>query len=112
MELVIGHGCWLGRGDFVGEFVDGDGGADGEALRAWIDWTGAAAALDVGRLPGSGSEARMLRIAASLAEGVAVDLGEAVGGLGAHNVALVARAVLHAAGHRDAHAAPSVGVGR
>jgi hypothetical protein len=43
----------------------------------------------------------VLRIAASIAEGVPVDLREAVTGLDASNIVLVAEAVLHAAGHRN-----------
>jgi hypothetical protein len=51
-------------------------------------------------LPCSGGEGLILRIAASIAEGVPVDLREAVTGLDEGNIALVAGAVLHAAGHR------------
>ncbi len=43
--------------------------------------------------------------AVSIADGVAVDLGSALSGLDEHNIAGVARAVLHAAGHRDLRAA-------
>jgi hypothetical protein len=56
-------------------------------------------ALDRSRLPCSGSEARMLRIAASIGEGVPVDLREALTELNTVNTALVARAVARAAGH-------------
>jgi len=38
--------------------------------------------------------------AASIADGVRVDLGSALSGLDEHNVTVVAGAVLHAAGHR------------
>ncbi len=43
----------------------------------------------------------MLRIAASIAAGVPVDLREAVTGLDENNAVLAAAAVLHAAGSRD-----------
>jgi hypothetical protein len=43
----------------------------------------------------------MLRLAASIAAGVPVDLGGAVSSLDVANIGLVAEAVLHAAGHRD-----------
>ena len=43
----------------------------------------------------------MLRIAASIAGGVPVDLRSALPGLDERNIAGVARAVLRAAGHRD-----------
>ncbi|MQB02484.1 MAG: hypothetical protein GEU78_20135 [Actinobacteria bacterium] len=53
-------------------------------------------------LPCSCSEAQILLIAASIAEGVPLGLGDAVTGLEATNSVLVARAVLHAGGHRAA----------
>jgi hypothetical protein len=67
---------------------------------AWIDWLAAVAALEAGRLPCSPSEGQVLRVAASLAEGVPVDVREAVSGLDTTNIVLVAQAILHAAGHR------------
>ncbi len=69
---------------------------------AAVDWEAAVAALEAGRLPCSG-EGRMLRLAASIAAGVPVDLGGAVSGLDAANAGLAAGAVLHAAGHRGLH---------
>jgi hypothetical protein len=68
---------------------------------AAIDFVAAAAALEAGVLPCSGGEARVLRIAASIAAGVPADLREAVTGLDEDNAVLAAAAVLHAAGHRD-----------
>jgi hypothetical protein len=79
----------------------GPGIVDGTVMAA-VDWEGAVAALDGGRLPCSGGEGRMLRLAASLAGGVAVDLGSALPGLDRRSIMLVAGAVLHAAGHRGA----------
>ena len=75
---------------------------DGAAMAA-VDWEAAVAALDAGRLPCSGGEGRILRLAASIAGGVPVDLGEAVTGLDENNAVLAAAAVLHAAGLRDLH---------
>ncbi len=66
---------------------------------AFVDWSAAVAAWECGKLACSSSERRVLRLAASLAEGVPVDLGEAVCGLDAANAGLLARALLHAAGH-------------
>ena len=68
---------------------------------AVVDWEAAVAALEAGRLPCSGGEGRILRLAASIAGGVAVDLGSVLPGLDERNIAGVGRAVLHAAGHRD-----------
>ena len=70
------------------------------AVMAAVDFEAAARALGAGMLPCSG-EGRVLRIAASIAEGVPVDLREAATGLDVNNAALAAAAVLHAAGHRD-----------
>ena len=70
------------------------------AVMAVVDWEAAVAALEAGRLPCSGGEGRMLRLAASMAGGVAVDLRSALPGLDERNITLVAGAVLHAAGHR------------
>ena len=68
---------------------------------AAVDFGAAADALEAGGLPCSAGEGRVLRIAASIAEGVPVDLREAVSGLDESNTVLAAEAVLHAAGHRD-----------
>jgi len=75
----------------------------GGAVLAAVDFEAAARALEAGALPCSGGEGRVLRIAASIAGGVPVDLGESVTGLDEDNAVLAAAAVLHAAGHRDRH---------
>ena len=59
-----------------------------------------AAELVQGVLPCSGGERQVLLVAASIAEGVPVDLRDAMLDLDAVNAALVAQAVCHAAGHR------------
>jgi hypothetical protein len=101
VELLIGHGSWLGREDFRGVAVEVDRDVVGGAVLAVVDWEAAVAALDAGRLPCSSSQAQVLRLAVSLAEGLAVDLRAALSGLDERNAALVAAAVLHAAGHRE-----------
>jgi hypothetical protein len=68
---------------------------------AAVDFGAAVDALEAGVLPCSGGEGRVLRIAASLAVGVPVDLREAVTGLDERNAVMAAVAVLHAAGHRE-----------
>jgi hypothetical protein len=101
VELLIGHLSWLLRADFVGAFVEtGEGFTDGTPM-AWVDWQAAVAALKTGRLPCSPSEGQVLRIAASLAEGIPLDVREAVSGLDAANIVLVAQAIVRAAGHGD-----------
>ena len=67
---------------------------------AAIDWADTITALNRGQLPCSGGEARVLRLAASLAHGIPVDLADALPGLDPRNADLVAHAVKHATGHR------------
>lgn len=102
VELLIGHASWLCRPDFLGGFVEFVDGLGGPASMAFVDWRAAVAALDAGTLGCSAGEGRVLRVAASLADGIPVDLRRAVTGLDATGIALVARAVLAANGRRDA----------
>ena len=112
VELLIGHGRWLERADFVELFVETDVGLSDDTPMAWVDWEAAVAALAAGGLPCSDSEAGVLRLAASLAVGGPVDLRDAVFGLDERNLVLVATAVLHAGGHRDAAVCLGQPVGR
>ena len=96
--LLIGHRFWLGREDFVERFVEMHASALGGTPMALLDWEAAAQALGAGRLACSDSQGRVLRVAASIAQGVPVDLGDALSGLDERNLALIAGAVLHAAG--------------
>jgi hypothetical protein len=99
VELLINHAGWLRRGDFH-PFIHTAAGLINRTPMAGIDWADAITALNRGQLPCSDGEARMLRLAASLAHGIPVDLGDALTGLDAHNAELVAHAVKHATGHR------------
>ncbi|MHB1533151.1 MAG: hypothetical protein ACYC1D_00785 [Acidimicrobiales bacterium] len=97
-EVLIGHRAWLARDDFVAPYVEvlpapGDG-----APMAVIDWEAALAAIDAGRLVCSSSEAQVLRIAASLAVGVPVELSSVLTGLDDRNLTIVGRALTHAGG--------------
>ena len=105
-ELLIGHGRWLGRDDFVDEYVtvQAHPALAGDVPMAVVQWPAAVAASSAGRLPCSGSERRVLGIAASLAGEATVALGEALTGLDEANLALVAAAVRHAGGRRPAGA--------
>ena len=100
-ELLTGHRSWLLRPDFTGAFVTMAPGTGGETLMAVIDWTAAIGMLDAGGLPCGGGERRMLRLAASLAGGIPVDLGGNLTGLDRGNLAAAATAALRAGGHRD-----------
>ena len=96
--LLIGHRRWLCREDFLDACVQvGVGEVD---VFAYVDWTAAVAGLNTGRLACSGSERRVLLLAASLAEGVPVDLSDVLTGLDEATAALVADVIVHAAGHR------------
>ncbi|GAA0333083.1 hypothetical protein NE235_13355 [Actinoallomurus spadix] len=94
INLLIDHGIWLRRQDFAGAFVV----FNDEQSAAVIDWRQAIKALDAGDLPCSTSEAKILRLAAALDDGPGVVLREVLIGLDAHNIRLVAQAVLHANG--------------
>jgi hypothetical protein len=100
-ELLIAHASWLCRDDFRDSYVDvGTSITDGITVMATINWPTAIAALDTGGLPGSGGERRVLRLAASLADGIPVDLRDAFTGMDTANVDRAVRAMLHASGRR------------
>jgi len=96
VELLIGHAVFLHRADFTSRFISIPGDDAGLAV---IDWPAAIAALD-NSLPCSGGENRMLRLAASLAAGIPVNLRDALTGLDGRGIQLVINAVLHASGRR------------
>jgi hypothetical protein len=89
----------LCRDDFVGRFVRLVPALAGEAALAMIGWRAAVRALGAGRLPCSDSEGHVLRIAASIAEGVPLDLNTCLSTLDRLNVGLVVDAVLRVNGH-------------
>ncbi|WP_329258737.1 hypothetical protein OG417_21320 [Actinoallomurus sp. NBC_01490] len=96
-ELLIAHQTWLLRTDFTTGFITVH--HDTAGSFADVDFISAAQALDAGDLPCSGSEAKMLRIAASLASNTTITLGQAVGGLDSRNTSLVLTAIAHANGY-------------
>ena len=98
VELLIGHRRWLGRDDFLGRFVGLIPETAGGGVLAVVAWRAAVRALSSGRLPCSGSEGSVLRIAASIAGGVPVDLRECLSTLDESNIGLVVDAVLRAGG--------------
>lgn len=98
VELLIDAEAWLHRADFIGSFVTVDAGV--ASMLAFIDWEAAITALEDGRLPCSGGERRILRIAASMSCGIPVDLRDALTSLDATNLELTATAVRNAAGWR------------
>jgi hypothetical protein len=102
-ELLIHHAFWLRRNDFTTRFVHHDHEPSHDIDMAAIDWPAAITALDAGDLPCSGGEARILRLAASLAHGIPVDMRDALTGMDTHNADLICQAVLHTNGRRPAH---------
>ncbi len=94
-EMLIGHAVFLDRADFTSRFISIPGGGAGLAV---IDWQAAIAALD-DSLPCSAGENRMLRLAASLAAGIPVNLRDALTGIDDRGIQLVINAVRHASGH-------------
>ncbi len=101
VELLIAS-TWPHRHDFAGFMDTGTSITDGTTELAHIDWTAAITALDGGDLPCGGAERRILRLAASIAEGLPVDLQEALTSLDDSSINQVVQAVRHASGRRPA----------
>ena len=98
VELLIGHRAWLTRADFAAAaLTSGRDGITG-AVMISVDFEAALAARRAGGLPCSSGEEQVLALAASIAAGVPVALGDLVCGLDEDNAIRVAIAVLHAAG--------------
>ena len=95
-ELLIAQ-TWLHRDDFTSRFITVHPGIGSGQPAAVIDWPAAITALGAS-LPCSGGEQRLLRITASLADGIPVDLHDTLTGLDDRNVQLLITAVLHASG--------------
>jgi hypothetical protein len=101
-ELVISAG-WLRRDDFTRFISTGTSLTDGVTELAHINWQAAITSRDSGHLPCSGGENRILRLAASIAAGIPVDLNDALSGLDQASVNRVVCAVRHANGRRPDH---------
>ena len=88
---------WLDRDDFASRFLTLHHSPGGGTLVASIDWLAAVTALGTS-LPCSGGEQRMLKVTASLADGIPVDLRDTVTGLDSRNVELLITAIRRASG--------------
>jgi hypothetical protein len=101
VELLIDHGCWPNRTDFVSAAIDvAPGLDDANPPLSFVDWL---AALDAD-LPASSTERQMLSIAAELAGfDSGRPLGQLITGLDERNTALVVRAVVHASRGKRIH---------
>lgn len=100
-EILIGHRTWLHRAAFTTDFITTSAGINNNIKLAYVDWQAIITALETKNMPCSGSEEQMLRLTASLADGIPVNLRDALTGLDDHNTNLVATAVLHASGRRQ-----------
>jgi hypothetical protein len=109
VELLIGQRLLLFRGDFLGVAVEPGWQVFGGQALAAVDFEAAATALEAGELPCSSGEGRVLRLAASFAAGVLVDLREVLTGLDEASSGLAAAAVLHATGHQNLSGWPAFG---
>jgi hypothetical protein len=100
-ELLISHRTWLLREDFLQVAVEVRWEPFHGREVAAIDFASAADAVQ-GVLPCSDGERQVLLVAASIAEGIPVDLREAALCMDAVNAARAAQAVCYAAGRRVA----------
>lgn len=97
-ELITAHATWLTREDFTASHIHAGTSHDGYH-RAQADWRTAITALDTRQLPSTGSEAAILRIAASLGDpAIPVRLARVLGSLDHHNIQLVTTAITRANG--------------
>ena len=99
-ELLIGHGTFLRRGDFAAFIWEETSITEGTTPMAGIDWDAAITALNTGNLPASSGERSILRLAASIAGGIPVDLRDTVTGLDDHNATRLLTAIRHVSGKR------------
>ncbi|GGN77594.1 hypothetical protein GCM10011579_060000 [Streptomyces albiflavescens] len=100
VELLSTHGTWLPRLAERDDLMV----ADGETGEVYdLDWAALAEAANGSQLAASGSELRILAIAASLADSrVPVRLGDALTGLDAINLGRVLKAIATANGRPEA----------
>ncbi len=97
-ELLTAQ-SWLHQVGFISRFITLHRSPGTGTPVAVIDWPPAVTALGTS-LPCSGGEQRVLKITASLADGIPVDLRDAITGLD-RRVGPVVTAVRHAAGQRS-----------
>jgi len=99
--LLLAHGTWPASEDFRCFIHVADSITDPGIELASINWEAAINALDAGEFPSSSGEKRMLRLAASLAGDIPVQLGDAVTGIDDRSVGLLIKAIRHASGRRQ-----------
>ena len=100
--LLVNSGHWLPllqTAGLIAIALDGD--AFGGGPWAAVQWADLDGALRAGAVAGSGPQLRLLRAAASIAEGQPVDLGDLAAGLDRRSLTLVLAALAHAAGSHE-----------
>ena len=95
-DLLIAQ-SWLHRADFTSRFITVHRSSGSGKPMAVIDWPAVVTALGTS-LPCSGGEQRMLKITASLADGIPVDLRDTLTGLDDRNIQLLIAAIRRASG--------------
>jgi len=100
IEFLISHNVFLRRSDFTARFIEPSRHPTDGTPMAAIDWPAAITALDYGHLPCSSGEEQILRLAASLAEGLPVSLRDALTSIDRRGINLLIKAVLHTTGQR------------
>jgi hypothetical protein len=95
-EILIAQD-WLDRDDFSSRFLTVCPSPGSGKPMAVIDWAAAVGALGAS-LPCSGGEQRMLKLTASLADGIPVNLRDTLTGLDDRNIQLLITAIRRASG--------------
>ena len=98
--LLANFGHWLPQLQAAG-LITLVGDVDGDGPWAQITWPELDAALSAGHIIGSGGQLRVLAVAASIADGQPVDLGDIAAGLDRRALGLVLAAIAHAAGSHE-----------
>ena len=100
--LLVDSGHWLPQLQAAGLITIAlDDDTFGGGPWAAVQWGDLDGALRAGTAFGTGAQLRVLRAAASIAEGHPVDLGDLAGGLDRRSLTLVLAALAHAAGSHE-----------
>jgi len=98
VNLIIAHEVWLRRRDFAEQFLLARYCHPTCAPTVAIRWKAAITALGQGQLPCTGSQANLLRIAASIGTDLPVRLRHTLGNFDQRNITLVTDAITAANG--------------
>ena len=104
--LLIDHATFLRRDDFREQFIEVDSSTGDPTELATVNWLDAIDALESGGLCCSNGEEKILRLAASLVDGLPVSLRDTLTGIDDRNTQFVIKAMLHATGHQQPHQIP------